>query len=99
MVVTLKEEKNTLEYQDTMSVDIKNIASKKQPFWWATYEVIENSYIEEIKLFPTIFLNQSKQFPNDPQHIQNEIKPALKNGYGTGVLFTSDYDPLNGFIW
>ena len=38
-----------------MNVDIENIASKKQPFWGPIYEVIENSYFEGTKLFPTIF--------------------------------------------
>ena len=60
MVVKMKEEKNNLEYQETMKVDIQNIASKKQPFWRPIYEVIENSYFEETKLFPTIFLNQCR---------------------------------------
>ena len=55
MVVTMKEEKNTLEYQETMNVDIKKISSKKQPFWILIYEVLENSYFEETKLFPTNF--------------------------------------------
>ena len=55
MVVTMKEYKKTLEYQETLSIDIVNIASKKQPFWRPIYEVIENSYFEETKLFPTNF--------------------------------------------
>ena len=50
---------------------------KKQPFWKPIYEVIENSYFEETKLFPTI-LNQCGNNPNEPQSIWNEIKAALK---------------------
>ena len=38
-----------------MNVDIGNIASKKQPFGRPINEVIENSYFEETKLFPTNF--------------------------------------------
>ena len=29
MVVTMKEKKNTLEYQETMTLDIENISSKE----------------------------------------------------------------------
>ena len=47
-----------------MNVEIENIASKKQPFWRSIYEVIENSYFEETKLFPTTFLNQCRNNPN-----------------------------------
>ena len=78
MVVTMKEEKETVEYQETMNVDIENIASKKQLFWTPIYEVIENSSFEETKLFPTTFLNQCKNNPNEPQNIPNEVKVALK---------------------
>ena len=38
-----------------MNLDIENIANKKQPFWRPIYEVIENSYFEETKLFPIFF--------------------------------------------
>ena len=44
MVVKIKEEKNTLEYQETINGDIENITSKKQPFWRSIYEVIDYSY-------------------------------------------------------
>ena len=55
MVVTTKEENITLEYQETINVDIENIACKKQPFWRPIYEVVDKSYFEETKLFPTNF--------------------------------------------
>ena len=38
---------------------------------------IENSYYEETKLFPTTFLNQCRNNPNEPQNIPNEIKADL----------------------
>ena len=63
MAVTTKGEKNTLEYQETMNLDIENIASKKQPFWRPIYEVIKNSYFEERILFPTTFLKQCRNNP------------------------------------
>ena len=61
-----------------MNVDIKNIASKKPPFWRPIYEVFENSYFTATKLFPTYFLDQCRNNPDEPQKIPNEIKASLK---------------------
>ena len=61
-----------------MDVEIENIASKKYPFWRPIYEVIENSYFEETKLFPTTFLNQCRNNTNEPHNIPNEIKTDFK---------------------
>ena len=52
-----------MEYQETMNVDIEIIASKKI-FWRSIYEVIDDSFFEEIKLFPTMFLKQCRNNPN-----------------------------------
>ena len=76
-----------------MNECIEIIASKKQSFWRPIYEVIENSYFEETKLFPTTFLNQCKNNPNEHHNIPNEIKAVFKNGCLTGVVCTSVYDP------
>ena len=43
MVVTMKKVKMTLEYQETMNVDIGNIASTKKTFGISIYEVIDDS--------------------------------------------------------
>ena len=67
----MKEYNKTLEYQETMNVDIDNIASKKQPFCTPIYDVIENSYFDETGLFPTKNLDQCKNNPNEPQNILN----------------------------
>ena len=96
MVVTMKEQKKTFKYQETMNLYIDNISSKKQPFWRPIYEVTENSYFEETKLFPTIVLNQCINNPNQTQNRPNEVKAANKSGHVTGVLFTSGYDPPKG---
>ena len=66
MVVTIEEDNNTLKYQETMNVDVENIASKKQPFCRPIYEVIENSYFVATKLFPTKHLDQCRNNPNGP---------------------------------
>ena len=80
-----------------MNVGIENISSKKQPFWRSIYEVIEYSYFEVLKIFPTTFLDQCKNNPNEPQNIPNETKAALIFFYGTGVVCKSVYDPPKGF--
>ena len=74
MVVTIKEEKRDLGYQETMDVDIENIFSKKQPFWISIYEVIDYSFFEETKLFPTKFVNRCRNNPSEPQNIPSEVK-------------------------
>ena len=51
MVVTIEEENNNFKYQETMNVDIENVASTKQPFWRSINEVIDDSYFEVI-IFP-----------------------------------------------
>ena len=40
-----------------MKVEIENIDNKKQLFWRPIYEVIEDSYFDETKLFPKKCLN------------------------------------------
>ena len=57
-----------------MNVDVKNIASKKQKNWIPIYEVIDHSYFEATKLFPTQSLDQCRNNPNNPHNIPNEIK-------------------------
>ena len=75
-----------MKYQETINVEIENIASTKQLFWRSIYEVIDDSYFDIVKIFSTTFLNQCKCNPNEHQSIPNEIKADLKNGFGTGVL-------------
>ena len=41
-----------------MNLEIENIASTNQQLWESIYEVINDSYFEVVKLFPTEFLNQ-----------------------------------------
>ena len=55
MVVIIKEEKNNLECKKNNESRHWKKYSRKQPFWRPIYEVIENSYFEETKLFPTTF--------------------------------------------
>ena len=73
-----------------MNVDIGNIASKKQPFWRSIYKVIDYSYFEVVKLFPTEFLNQCKNNPNEHQNIPSEfkadLKMAMKQGFYAQLL-------------
>ena len=59
-VVTIEEEKKTLGYQETMNLDIENIASTNQQIWRSTYEVIHDDYFKVVKLFPREVLDQCK---------------------------------------
>ena len=54
-----------------MNVDIENIASTNRKFWRSIYEVIDDYYFKVVKLFPTIFLNQCRNNPNEAQNITN----------------------------
>ena len=72
-MVTISEERNTLEYQETINLDIENIASTGQNIWRSIYEVIDDSYFLAVKLFPTQFLDHSEKV-NEPQNIPSEFK-------------------------
>ena len=74
-----------MEYQETMNLDIETIASKKQPFWRSIYEVIDDSYSEIVKLFPTTLLDQYRDFTNEYQQITSEVKAALKMAMEQGL--------------
>ena len=63
MVVTIKEDKKTLEYKETMNVNIeKKIGDKYM-------KLLIIRFLKETKLFPTAFLNQCRNNPNEPQNI------------------------------
>ena len=53
------------------------ISSKEPNKWISIYEVIENSYFEETKLFPIKKLNQCRNNPNETQNIPSEVKAAF----------------------
>ena len=54
-MVTIEEERNTLEYQETMNLDTEKITSTSQQIWRSIYEVIHDDYFKAVKLFPTQF--------------------------------------------
>ena len=78
MVVTIVEDNNTLKYQETINVDVENIASKNLSFWRPIDEVIENSYFEATNLLPAKDLDQCRDHRNELHNIPNEIKTAVK---------------------
>ena len=55
-MVTIEDERNNLEYQETVNLDIETFSSSSQQTWVSIYEVIDDSYFKELKLFPTHFL-------------------------------------------
>ena len=60
-LVTIEEERNTLEYQETMDLGIENIASTSQQILRSIYELIYYSYFKAVRLFPTQFLDYCKK--------------------------------------
>ena len=50
-----------MEYQETMNLEIKNIASTIQQICRSIHKVIHDDYFKTVKLFPTSFLNQCKK--------------------------------------
>ena len=56
----MEEEQKKIEYQETMKVDVENIAKTN---WRPIYEVTDTSFFAETKLFPPEFLDQCKTFP------------------------------------
>ena len=63
-IFTIEFENKTLEYQETMNVDIENISSKNQHIWRSINEFIDDSYFKVVKLFPTEFLDQYRNNTN-----------------------------------
>ena len=49
MIISMEEEQKTLEYQETMKVDVENIAKNKTINWRPKYEVIDTSFFVETK--------------------------------------------------
>ena len=50
-----------MEYQETMNLDIENIASTSQQIWKSIYEVIHDNDLKAVKLSPTQFLDHCKK--------------------------------------
>ena len=70
-----------------MNLDIENIAITNQPFWRSIYEVIDDSYLGVVELFPKIFFNQCKNNLNEPHNIPSEFRSALKKLAMENVLY------------
>ena len=65
MVILIKKEQKTLEYQETMNLDVENIANNKNM-----------SVFASTKHFPTEFLDRYKNYSNNIQNIPSELKLA-----------------------
>ena len=59
-MVTIEEDKKTLEYHETMNLDIENIDSTNQQIWRSIYEVIHDDDFKVVKFFTREFLDQCK---------------------------------------
>ena len=56
-MVTIEKEMNTSEYQETMNLDIEDIASTSQRIWRSIYEGIHDDSFKALKFFPRAFLD------------------------------------------
>ena len=77
-MVTIEDEKKTLECQETMNLDIENIASTSQKNWRSIYEFIHDDYFKGVKFFPTEFLNHCKDKKVSLKTYQMRSKQILK---------------------
>ena len=53
-VVTMEEERNALEYQETMNLNIENISITSQQIWRSIYEVINDYYFKAVKIISNL---------------------------------------------
>ena len=75
-MVSIEYEKNTLEYQETMNLEIGKIVNKKN--WRPIYEVIDNSVFAVTNVFLTEILDQCKNSSNETLNLTSEVKVSLK---------------------
>ena len=54
MIISMDKYQNTFEYQDTMEVDVKNIA-KNKTIWGPIYEVFYESFFGETNISQKLF--------------------------------------------
>ena len=54
MEISEKEEQNTVEYQETLRIDVKNIDKSKNKIWRPIYEVIDAPFFKKWKCFHKI---------------------------------------------
>ena len=69
----------TPEYFRTMDIYVKNIGKNDKNTWKNIYKEIDAPYIGGVKNFPKMFLDQCKNYPNEPHKIPSETKNNIKN--------------------
>ena len=50
----------------------------KKTKWRPIYEVIDEDYIKNSRIFPDDFITKCKQCPNEPQNISSDVKNTIK---------------------
>ena len=70
------EDQKTLEYQETMKLDVENISRNKK---LNEYQYIRLFMLHFLQLFfPPEFSEKCKNNPNEPQILPSEVKVALR---------------------
>ena len=60
-----------------MNLVIENISSSSHQIWRSIYEVIDDTYLKKLELFPTEFSDHCKKNVNEPQNIPSEVKTVI----------------------
>ena len=73
MNIPEKEQKETVVYQETLKIDVKNINKNIKKIWRPIYEVIDDPFLEETDISTRLFI-LSKNNPNQPQFLPSYVK-------------------------
>ena len=94
IIILMEEDQKTLEYQEYMKVDVKNITKNPKNIWEPIYEVIDTSFVEEKNIFLPAFLGLCKKFKSTSVFTIWGQRTLENNGYGTSIICTSSHDTL-----
>ena len=89
-MVKIEEEGKTLKYQETMNLEIENIAITNKQVWRSVYDEIHDEYFKAVKLFPAQCSDHCKK--RTSKHTKLIESSFKKDGFVTRVVFTSGYD-------
>ena len=55
MNISIKEEQDTLEYQETLKLDVKNVSIDKKTIWIPINEFIDDPFLKKLIFFHRLF--------------------------------------------
>ena len=72
-----KQYQKAMEYQETLTVDVKNIDKNKKTIFIPIYEVIDAPFLNKMEKFPQEFQTYVKK-SNQPQFLPSDVKIFLR---------------------